>query len=255
MNPEHRMSTTVIKAFAVLDLLSSKDGSSLADVSEILGTSKSTALRYLNTFETLGAVTRDEADRFHLGPKLIELAGSYVSDHSLPDLAAPFMDELVQETRETIHLAVPSGNGVVYIAKVNSPHSIQMASTIGGRVPMHCTALGKAILAHSPERLDQVISEDLERRTSHTLASAEALRKELDQVRSQGFAIDNEENELGVRCVGAPVFDYRGDAVGAISASGPASRITEKQCLEWGGLLRDIALRLSRRVGYPSLGR
>ncbi len=247
---EPRMSTTVLKAFTVLDLLASKDESSLVDVSEKLGTSKSTALRYLTTFEKLGVVTRDDADRFYLGPKLIELAGAYLSNHSLRSVAMPLISELAEETRETVHLAVPSGNEVVYIGKVDSAHSIQMASRIGGRVPMYCTSLGKSILAHSPDHLEEIISEDLVPRTPHTVEAPEALREQLERVRNQGFAVDDEENELGVRCVGAPVFDYSGKVIGAISVSGPANRMTQEQCLRWGPLLRDTGLQVSRGMGY-----
>lgn len=244
------MSSTVIKAFTILDFIASNKGTSLADVSEKLGTSKSTALRYLSTFENLDVVNRDESDRFSLGPKLIELAGVYLRDHSLREVTEPFLNKLTEKTQETAHLAVPSENEVVYIDKVDSSHSIQMASRIGGRMPMHCTSLGKSILAYSPDRLEKIINKGLTLRTPHTVRSPDDLREELDNVRREGYAIDDEENELGVRCVGSPIFDHSGKAIGAISVSGPANRMSKKLCQKWGPFVREIASEISKRMGY-----
>lgn len=251
MDDEHRMSTTVLKAFKILDLIASKnDSASLAVVADELEFSKSTAHRYLVTLEKLGVVTRDNSDRFSLGPKLAELAGAFFEGHSLRSVSQAFLEQLAAQTRETLHLAVPSGNEVVYIAKVASSHSIRMASRIGGRMPLHCTALGKAILAHSNAPIEEIVGEELVARTPSTIKSLEALSAELDRVRSLGFAIDDEENEMGVRCVGAPVLDHTSKPCGAISISGPAARISKEQLVEWGPLVRDAALDISSIMGY-----
>lgn len=254
MNSQHRTSTTVAKAFAILDVLASNgdSGTSLKEVSSHLGTSKSTAHRYLTTLEKLAVVERDEKDHFRLGLKLIELAGAFLSDHNLRNVSEPFLNEVAAQTQETVHLAVPSINEVVYIAKVDSPHSIRMASRIGARMPICCTSLGKAILAHySFDRVEEIIREGMPARTPYTITSPQALHAELERVRAQGFAIDDQENEVGVRCVGAPIFDYTTKAIGAISVSGPANRLTKERSLELGPLVRDAALEVSRRMGYP----
>jgi DNA-binding IclR family transcriptional regulator len=253
LNSRHRTSTTVAKAFAILDMLATKSegGTSLKEVSSHLGTSKSTAHRYLTTLEELAVVERDEKDHFRLGLKLIELAGAFLSDHNLRNVSEPFLSEVAAQTQETVHLAVPSMNEVVYIAKVDSPHSIRMDSRIGVRMPMYCTSLGKAILAHYPlDRVGEIIREGIPARTLHTITSSQALRAELERVRAQGFATDDQENEIGVRCVGAPIFDYTTKVIGAISVSGPASRLSKERCLELGPLVKDAALEVSRRMGY-----
>ena len=227
-------------------------GISLEEVSGHLGTSKSTAHRYLTTLEKLAVVERDEKDHFHLGLKLIELAGAFLSDHNLRDVSEPFLNEVAAQTQETVHLAVLSVNEAVYIAKVESPHSIRMASRIGARVPMYCTSLGKAILAYYPlDRVEEIIREGMPARTSYTITSPQALRVELERVRAQGFATDDQENEIRVRCVGAPTFGYSTKVIGAISVSGPANRLSKEQSLELGPLVRDAALEVSRRMGYP----
>jgi len=253
LSTRHKTSTTVEKAFSILDLVCEKEvgGTSLAEVSNHLHVSKSTAHRYLTTLEELDVVRRDDNDGFSLGPKLIELTGAFLSNHDLRNESQSFLERLAAQTEETIHLAIPSGDEVVYIAKVDSPHSVRMASHIGALNPMHCTALGKAILAHyPPDRVDKIIAKGLPRRTSHTLTTPERLRDELERVRIQGLATDDQENELGVRCTGAPIFDYTGKVIGAISVSGPAGRITKERSIEMGPLVKDAALEISRRMGY-----
>jgi IclR family acetate operon transcriptional repressor len=247
------LSTSVVKAFATLDVLASKgqSGAPLTEIAERLQMSKSTTHRYLMTLERLRAVERGDKDRFRLGIKLIELAGTILSNNDLRKEAEAFLNELALQTQETVHLAVPSGNDVVYIAKADSTHPIQMYSRIGARMPMYSTALGKAILAHSPATLvDQAIHGGLHARTPNTITSSRALLAELVHVKSQGFATDDQENEAGVCCVGACIFDYNAKVIGAISVSGPAQRMTKERRLELGPLVRDVALRLSKRMGY-----
>jgi IclR family acetate operon transcriptional repressor len=253
LNSKFKNSTTVIKAFAILDLLASKHegGISLSDVSDTLNNSKSTSHRYLTTLEELGVVVRDEVDHFYLGPKLIELTGIFLSKLDLRNEGEPFLERLSLQTQETTHLAIPSGTDVIYIAKVDSSHSIRMASHIGARSPMYCTSLGKAILAYYPvERVEEIAQRGLHSRTQFTISTIEALHAELIQVRTQGFAIDNQENEEGVRCVGAPIFDYSRKVIGAISVSGPANRITEDRFDLLGSLTADAATRISKSMGF-----
>ena len=249
-----RTSTTVTKAFAILEFLASsgESGSSLAAISCHLGIPKSTAHRYMTTLEELAVVERDAKDHFRLGVKLVELAAAVLSDHSLQNVSEPFLRELAARTQETVHLAVPFGDEVVYIAKVESSHTLGMTSRIGARVPMYCTALGKSILAHYPvERVEEIIRGGLPARTPRTITSPADLRTELERVRAQGYAIDDQENELGVRCVGAPIFDYTGKVVGAISVSGPANRLTLERSLELAPGVRNTAQMISKRMGYP----
>lgn len=253
MNPQHKNSTTVLRAFAILDLLVTKNerGLSLLDVSKHLHVSKSTAHRYLTTLEELDVVKRDDRDHFGLGPKLIELAGAFLSNLDLRSESELILEKLSAQTDETVHLAIPSGNDVVYIAKVDSSHSVRMVSRIGTRNPMYCTALGKAIMANYPaDRVNEIINAKLDARTPDTLTSSKALHAELDLVKAQGFAIDDQENEQGVRCAGSPIFDYTGKVIGAISVSGPTSRMTKKRSIKIGSLVRNAALEISKKIGY-----
>ena len=141
---------------------------------------------------------------------------------------------------------------VTYIAKVESPQSIRLVSRIGARAPFHCSAMGKAILASLDTHALQVALErPREVRTAHTITSLEALNAELDKVRASGVAIDDEENELGVRCIGAVIHGARERSIGAISVSAPATRMTHERCAEIAPVVIAAADEIARRMGRP----
>jgi DNA-binding IclR family transcriptional regulator len=247
------ISTTVAKAIGILDILASKAdvGISLAELSPMINMPKSSTHRYLVTLQELGLAERKGGDRFCLGTKVIELAGSFLTHSDLRAESQAILDELARKTGETIHLAVPSGTEVVYISKIESKHALGMFSHIGARLPMYCTALGKAILAFSDDdQLHAVISEPPKARTPHSITSPRAIEAELALVRSRGYAFDNEENEIGIRCVGAPVFDYAATPVAAISISAPRDRMDQQRCASLGPLVRQAAEMVSRRKGF-----
>lgn len=246
-------STTVAKALSVIEILAScaEAGINLTELSASLNMPKSTAHRYLATLLELRLAERSSADRFRLGTKVIELAGSFLASSDVRKESESILDEMAEKTGETVHLAVPSGAAVVYIAKVESRHTLGMFSHIGARLPMHCTALGKSILAFSgPERIQAVLSELPKPRTPNTITSEQVLREELVLIRSQGFAVDNEENEVGICCVGAPILDYTGMAIAAMSISGPCDRLDRERCIQLGPLLREATLKISKRKGF-----
>ena len=190
---------------------------------------------------------------FASGTRIIELAGSYLAKSDLRSESRPRLSRRPGcGRRETVHLAVPSGGEVVYIAKVESTHAIRMYSHIGARLPMACTALGKAILAFLPlDRARTILARPFRARAPNTLIQPSAMAKELELVRDRGFAVDDEENEVGVCCVGAPIFDYTSEVIAAVSVSGPISRMSPARCVELGPDVRKLALRISRRMGFP----
>lgn len=248
------VSSTVAKAIGIVDILASRGetGISLAELSVLIDMPKSSTHRYLTTLQELGLAERKDGDRYCLGTKVIELAGSFLTKSDLRNESQAIMEELAERTGETVHLAVPSGTEVVYVAKIESRYALTMSSHIGSRQPMYCTSLGKAILAFShPKLVRSILAGELPARTSHTITSVEALRAELVTVRLQGFALDKEENEHGICCVGAPVLDYSSTAIAAISISGPCERMTLDRAAELGHLLWESTQRISRRWGFP----
>jgi IclR family acetate operon transcriptional repressor len=243
----------VAKAAFILEILASRAdaGISQSELSALIKIPKSSTYRYLVTLEELGLAERKDGDRFCLGAKVIEMAGNFFAKSDIRNESLPVMNDLAEVTGETIHLAIPFGSEVVYIAKIESRHTLAMASYIGSRLPMYCTALGKVILAFSnPTLVESVFSGELKALTIHTITSNSVLKSELINVRSRGFAIDNEENEYGICCVGAPILDFSNKAIAAVSISGPLDRLTIERANEYGPLLREKTLNISRRWGY-----
>jgi len=249
-------STSVERAFELVDRVAEAgtQGITLAQLAAEVPTAKSTTHRYVATLLGLGVLRRDDAGRLYLGLKLVELAGALLGGDNLRTVAEPILHELVERTRETVHLGVPSDDHVVYIAKVESPQSVRLVSRIGARAPFHCSAMGKAILAAMDEdALRVALGRPREVRTARTITGLEPLLAELEKVRAAGVSIDDEENEAGVRCIGAAVRNTRGQPVAAISASGPATRMTPEHCAEIAPSIIAAAQEIARLVGHRAI--
>jgi DNA-binding IclR family transcriptional regulator len=205
----------------------------------------------------LGYVRQDPKTRnYSLGFKLVELGNLLLGQLDLRKEAEPILMDLAERTKETVHMVFLDRNEIVYIDKVEldrHPSGLRMASRVGLRNPAHSCAVGKVLLAHLPaEELDRIIKEKgLPKRTDNTITDPIQLREHLKLVRTQGYAIDDEENEKGVRCIAAPVFDEGGKAVAAISISTLAFRVTKKVMQE--SLKKEVmeaALKISQRLGF-----
>lgn len=252
-----KTSSSVVRAFALLDLVAAAEprGVTLAELAEQVVMAKSSVLRYLATLEELEAVRRDGARRFRLGLKMVELAGGLLENDDLRSVAEPLLHDLAEVSGETVHLGVASGSEIVYIAKVESSHSVRLVSRIGARTPTHCSAMGKAYLAALDESVRAPLIESLPARTPHTITSREELEGELERIRAAGYSIDDEENELGVRCVGAAVLSASGSPLGAVSVSGPAARLDHGRAASLGSAAIDTAERIARQLGHRAAGR
>jgi IclR family acetate operon transcriptional repressor len=245
-------SSSVERAFDLLDRIAAAGphGLTLGQLASEMPVAKSTTHRYVVTLLELGVLRRDKTERLRLGVKLVELAGALLDADSLRSAAEPVLDDLVARTQETVHLGLPADGHVVYIAKVESPQSVRLVSHIGARVPMHCSAMGKALLAYlDEEALRAALHGPREARTAHTITAETALWRELEKVRASGVAIDDEENELGVRCIGTVVFGIGSEPVGALSVSAPASRMSLERCAEVAPAVIAAAEDIARRLG------
>lgn len=220
------------RAVAVLELLSESEGPlGLTDVCERMGLHKSTAHRALMVLERCGLIERTPENRFRLGLKLYELGSRAVEQIDLRARVHPWFRRLSAQVGETVHLGVLQKTSVVYLDKIEPINRrVWLASRIGASNPVYCTAMGKAMLAFLPEEAagDIVARIRFVRFTARTLMTPEALKRSLERVRRRGYAIDDEEVEPGVRCVGAPILNYSGYPMAAVSVSGPTSRITQQ---------------------------
>ncbi len=218
--------SAVLRVFSILERLSREQSLSLEELYRSVRLAKPTLYRFLLTLQALGYVRRDEQDRWAMTLKLFN-TGSRAIDHlDLHAAARPVAQELADTLGETIHMGVLEADAAVYVLKIESKHTIRMFSRVGRRIPLYCTAIGKVLLAHahSEERSAILKSIRLVAHTPGTLTSRAALEAELEKIRRQGYAVDAEEHEEGIRCIGAPVFGYTGEAVAALSASWPSFR-------------------------------
>jgi IclR family KDG regulon transcriptional repressor len=245
---------SVVQALKALDYLEScGDEAGVTEVGQALGVHKSTASRLLATMESEGYVARnDVTGKYSLGMRIVELAKTKLDQLDIRTYARPFLEELVQKTQETAHLAIMDQGSIVYIDKVDTPHTLIMRSKIGYRISPHCTALGKAILAALAEaRIDAILQEEsLHRFTPNTITDPLTFKEHLTRVRIQGFAIDDEEHEEGIRCAAAVIRNHTGRVAGAISVSGPAARVSRQRVEEIGILVRDTCRKLSKSLGH-----
>ncbi len=217
-----------------------------------LGLPKSTVHRLLSALETAGVVTRTPDARYRLGLKLWELGCAAVRELSVRDAARPIMEDLMRRTGETVHLSVWDQGDVVYIDKVDSPHPIRLHSTIGGRAPAHAIASGLAFLAFQDGATQAELSDaGLRRFTERTITAPGRLRRRLEEIRRDGFAVSIGAWHPGSAGVAAPIRSHTGSVVAVLSVAGPAERIV--RCVpELARRVRAAARQISQALGDPT---
>ncbi len=246
------------RAFAVLDLLGESDTPlGLAQVASSLQLHKSTAPRFLMVLERHHMVERTGSGKFRLGLRLFDFGNKAIEQYDLRDRAQPHLRRLVAETEETAHLCILEQARVIYIDKIEPARSVRMITRIGASNPIHCTAVGKAMLAFLAEdRIADIIRRTrFERFTPRTIANAEALRAEIEKTRRRGYAVDDEELEEGLRCIAVPVLDAQRQPVAAISISGPSFRVTAQKLPSIANHLLQCVRGISADMGFIATGR
>jgi DNA-binding IclR family transcriptional regulator len=245
--------TTLDKGLRVLEALSEADTSSatLTTLSRALGMHRTTVFRILGTLRARGYVSRDhETDRYRLGVRVLTLASSVLEDLDIRQAALPGLQELNRATRELVYLTVLDQGEVITVEHLESDQALTLRARIGARRPLHCTASGKALIAHLPEReVDALLGANLASYTPRTITRPEALHQQLAEVRERGFSWDDEEFIEGVRCVAAPVFGMDGRVVGAVSLAAPTLRTPWERLWQLGADTRSAASDISRRLG------
>ena len=214
---------------------------------------RSTAHRILMALEYNDLIQQNpENGKYRLGIKLFRLGHQAVSHLNLREICRPFLTRIMNETKETVHLAVLDEDQVLYLDKVEGPHALRMPSRVGRRIPTYCTSLGKAMLSclDDQEVKDIFRNQVLRPFTANTVKTASQLLYDLRMIRKRGYSIDNEEIEIGLRCVGAPIKDYTGAMVGAISAAAPSARLSGQKVHTVGRLVVTTAEGISEKLGY-----
>lgn len=248
---------SVSRALDIIMLISLKKGGlGVTEIANQMDINKSSVFRILSTLVQYGYVEQDkESGRYKLGYKFLEISSRLLESMDLREEARPFLKELENETNEVIHLVVFDEGDVVYIEKLEGNEILRMHSKVGKRAPMHCTSVGKAILAHLPhsEVLDILERKGMTSHTINTITDKNQMIHELADIRKKGFALDLEENEYGINCIAVPIFNHLNKVVAAVSISGPTMRMNSKCLKQLEPKMINIGAKISERLGYVSL--
>jgi IclR family acetate operon transcriptional repressor len=246
---------SVDRTLDVLEALASRRGATgISELSGQVGLHVSTVHRLLATLVDRGYVRQDpESSRYHLGSRVFMLASAADLHLDLRLVARPYLERMMRTSGETANLVTSSEHEVVYLDQVASLHLVKMFTAPGMRAPLYCTGTGKAILAFKPpDFVESALVGPFKRYTNRTLVTKASLEHELATIRKQGFSVDNEEMEEGVRCLAVPIFDRRKAVIGAMSVSGPITRMTHERVERLAPTARAIAEELSRQLGYDT---
>lgn len=244
---------SVERVFRLLETLVMHTEMSLGHLAEEVGVHKSTAYRLLQTLVQLGYVEQNDTQgSYRVGLRMVEIGGMASRSWPLHRAAEPIMDYLASQLQEAVNLAVEDGIEMVYVATIDAHQPLRMQLNVGRRAPIYCTAVGKAVLAHHPGLLQRLRQQqpELPRFTEQTLTDWDRLEAELARIRECGYAVDNEEQVAGARCVAAPIVDYRNHVSAAIGISAPTAQLSRERADEVGSRIVEAARQISERLGY-----
>lgn len=246
---------SIERVFDIIELLSTqRDGVALTDIGRQLGLHKSTVYRLMTVLRDRGYIEKNASTgRYRLGPQFVELTSLYLNNVEIKTEAEPYLRALSQLVNRTVFMAIRHGAEVVYIDKYEQFNSLRKYSIIGRRKPLYCTSLGKALLLdHSDDRIDALLADVVfQSATPNTIADLSRFKEHMRRVREQGWTVDDEEDDVGIRCVGAPIRDYRGSIIAAISVSWNRGQ-DDPPFESVAPYVVDAAQKISHRIGYLS---
>lgn len=244
---------SVQRALYILERLSSlKDGATASELAREIGVNRSTVFRLMETLIEKGFVRQSvRTKRYYLTMKVFTLGSKLLAQMDIRNQARGVLEQLQKETGHTIHLGIRDNYEVVYIDKIMGSGPIQMYSSIGKRAPLYCTGLGKAILAFFKEREleDYIQTVKFKKYTPNTITDPKDLLIELENIRNKGYALDLEEHENGIRCVGAPIFDHNDEVIGSISVAAISVFLGNKDIEEYAPLVFSASKTISKNIG------
>jgi len=251
---EKKIIQSIDRTLQVLELFSiEKSEWGITEISKALNICKSNVHNILSTLAEKSFVEKDrETDKYKLGIKFFELGSVVIKNMDLRRIAYPYVEKLSKKFNETVHLGILDEGRIVSIEREEPDKSLCSHIEIGRRAPLHCTAVGKAIMSYlSEEEVNLIIKEKgLEKFTENTIATKEDLENEFKKIRKQGYAVDNMEHEEGVRCVADPIRDCSGKVIAGMSVSGPAFRINESNILDIAKKVKEYCDCISEKMGY-----
>jgi len=241
------------RALKLLNALSyHASGLCLSEVAQEVGLPNSTAHRLLTTLQNERFVRFDtERSVWLIGVQAFRVGSAFVRSRDVVTITRPYMRRLMEQSGETVNLGIADRGEIVYLAQVECQKMMRAIAGPGGRARMHCSGVGKAILSHMNQEATRKVlhGRELTRETSHTHTSIEALFQDLEVSQQRGYAIDDEENAIGLRCVASAIFDEHGEPLAAVSVSGPTARVTDQRVLSLGELVHKIANDVTAELG------
>ena len=245
--------SSLAKGLRILEHLAASGEMSAARVAACLTTSRAASHRFLSTLRDLGYVEKTKEGRYRLTFKVLELGMQKLEGFEIRHTAHPFMQEAAAAFGETVNLGHWDGKAIVHVDKINSTEILRLDVGLGAVAPAYCTGLGKAVLAFLPagEFEGYLGAVTLVAMTPRTITDPQTLRAEIERIHERGYAVDNEELSLGLRCVGVPIFDYTGRPAYAMSVSAPGSRMSDEKIEAIQIKLRSLCRQISRQIGAP----
>lgn len=243
---------SVAKALTILMLFKmNKDEWGVSEIARELGMQKSTVFRLLATMQDYGFVRKSDNNTYRLGLRVLELGSIVANTFNFRDVTGTYLRKVSEQCGETVHLGILDDCEAMSIETVEAQNTLKSTIVVGKRTPLYCTSVGKAILAFLPEDERNAIIQKINfhKFTDNTITDANTLVEELKITRERGYALDNIEHELGVRCVAAPIWDHTGRVLASLSISGPSVRITEDRIPELSQLVLKAAHEISRELG------
>ncbi|WZL71657.1 IclR family transcriptional regulator [Clostridiaceae bacterium 35-E11] len=254
MSERSNVVKSVLKALDILEVLDKKHEIGISEISEILHWDKSTVHRLISTLKQKGYVVQNPLNQKYSNSfKLFEMGNNVVERLGLRRQAQPFLERLAVLTQETVNLAIMDGSSIIYIDKIESQATIKVDLSIGKKLPIYCTGLGKVMLAYkSREAVEKLLEKEaFVKYTKNTIENLEGLFEQLEQIRKQGYCIDEEEYVEGLQCIAAPVKDYSGLVIAAISVAMPKYRYDEgEKEIGYTKIVKDITDQFSKELGY-----
>jgi DNA-binding IclR family transcriptional regulator len=249
--PKEAKVKSLYKAMQILFLFSEEnDELGVTEIAEKSGLLKSTVHNILSTFEACNIVKRDSrTNKFRLGIRVLELSNQFYHNNDIRQVMRPILEQVANDENETVYLAVLQDTEVIYIDAAFPSSNTGGRNMTGIKAPTYCTGIGKAMLAFEPDKVtEQVIREGFQQFTANTVSDGKQLKKELEEIRKKGYAIDNMEHEYGVKCVAVPITDHDGKVVAAVSVSGPSPRFDKKRIEGLADSLKEKVRQISYRL-------
>lgn len=247
---------SVEKAIVILNCFINHHELGPAAIAKLTGMPRSMVYRFLISLEEGGLISRTSRGQYKLGINLVKFGQLVLERTDLRSIAHPYLEELSITTQEIVHLGMLNERcAIVYIDKIDTPQPVRIHSSIGRECPLYCTGIGKAYAAFRREdEWEEIIPSYLKQHTPNTITDRERLWKEFRQIRVLGYALDEEEHEVGIRCIGVPVFDSQGQVTGSISIASPVSRVTREKITQIIPLIKSVGGKISYDMGYLDPG-